>query len=151
MSDAQLKEMSWVLRAAYEPTRLHLLLHAHRHGSVHFEDAKAIGKSRLAAGSRTPSYHLGRLVTAGLLERQRRGEYALSPLARRLIRALENSGDARVAPSEPPRGVTLIASGDQSLLDSLLPPKKELIAMVGDVGAHTSKNALRVRRAAADR
>jgi hypothetical protein len=140
-----------VLRGAHEPFRLELLLHAYRRGSVHTRDATKLAEERLAPESRTPGYHLGVLVRAGLLSRIARGQYELTSPGHQLVSAIAAFG----VPTEPAaegkgsdEEVLLYASGTGRLLDSVVPPAGELRATVvlhlND--AHTEASTVRVRR-----
>jgi DNA-binding transcriptional ArsR family regulator len=98
-----------ILKAAVDDTRLALLLHAHRRGIVAAKDAPG------ALSGGTPSYHVGILRKAGLLEPSAgRGEYRLTMLGIALLHAIGVHSDDDQDPSDSP-------------IDEWLPPGTELV------------------------
>jgi hypothetical protein len=114
------------LTTAAHPLRLRLLLHAYAHGSVRPVDATEY--ATFPPGSGTASYHVGRLVAAGLLERRSHGRYVLTQ-AGRLIAWLDNALARPVAPTSVPAplDLALVSDTDAAPLDALFSPGSELL------------------------
>src|SRR5689334_13562476 len=84
MVEDALKRTRHALVVAAESPRLELLLHAFEHQHVAPRDVRLY--ATLSPRSGTGQYHVGVLVGAGLLERSGRGEYALTPAGRSVVR-----------------------------------------------------------------